>query len=72
MSVANPFIDPNIEFEPWQQLKQKPLKVNPKTSFNYKKLIYTTWLKVTSILTLRVYQWMLLKRWRLDLPLLWN
>ena len=36
MSVANPFIDPNIKFEPWQQLKQKPLKVNPKTSFNYK------------------------------------
>ena len=28
LSCANPFIDPNIEFEPWQQFKQKPLKVN--------------------------------------------
>ena len=25
---ANPFIDPNAEYEGWQQTKQKPLKVN--------------------------------------------
>ena len=38
-SCANPFIDPDIEFEPWQQFKQKPLKVNPKKRFINKKLI---------------------------------
>ena len=32
-SGANPFIDPHIEFEPWQQNKQKPLKVNPSKHF---------------------------------------
>ena len=39
ITCANPFIDPNIEFEPWQQLKQKPLKVNPKKNVINKKLI---------------------------------
>ena len=31
---ANPFIDPNIEMEGWQQQKQKPLKVNFKTHYD--------------------------------------
>ena len=28
LECANPFIDPNMEMEGWQQKKQKPLKVN--------------------------------------------